>query len=295
MKLSNMKNGMVAITRNHEVFIVLRDLYHCGTIQSFFWNPHDWFPFYDFNDDLTCIPNYDDLFDLLPSDEELTPAEKRNARKRAQYYAKSHDIIEVRMPKAREQLFRKNPDGVVIWQRDNLESSTDLIPADIEVDIRSHSTFGFPETLHHEKASLSDLKTGLVVTLRNGYQYIVMRDFYDATGKSEDLLWSKNGCIPLSKFTSEMNFVDGAGDSPYDIYEVYLSEGLSDFYRKREYGGKILWRNEPLSTTYRRWIMDVPPCTYTGEAHPLLPELTRPTWVPEDIYASFLKKEGVQS
>ena len=139
---------------------------------------------------------------------------------------------------------------------------------------------------------VSDLKTGLVVTLRNGYQYIVMRDFYDATGKSEDLLWSKNGCIPLSKFTSEMNFVDGAGDSPYDIYEVYLSEGLSDFYLKREYGGKILWRNEPLSTTYRRWIMDVPPCTYTGEAHPLLPELTRPTWVPEKVYASFLRNNG---
>ena len=306
MKLSNMRTGMIVVTRNHEIFVVLRNLYHWGSIQNFFWNPHDWLPFDDFNDDMTCIPNYDDEFDLLSLDGDPSPTEKRNARRRAQYYAKSHDIIEVWMPKEREQLFKKSPDCVVIWQRDNLESSTDLIPkngilanneapTDNEAGIRSCSTFSFPETLHHEKASLSDLKTGLVVTLRNGYQYIVMRDFYDATGKSEDLLWSKNGCIPLSKFTSEMNFVDGAGDSPNDIYEVYLSEGLSDFYRKREYGGKILWRNEPLSTTYRRWIMDVPPCTYTGEAHPLLPELTRPTWVPEDIYASFLKKEGVQS
>ena len=289
MKLSDMKTGMVVITRNHEVFVVLRDLYHCGAIQNLFWNPHDWLSFDRFNDDLTCIPDYDDLFDLLPTDEEPTLTEKRNARKRAQNYANSHNITEVMVPQSRQQLFSKNPEGIVIWQRDSNESSTDLIPADNESDIRSRSRFVFPETLHHEKATLSDLKTGLIVTLRNGDQYIVMRDFYDVTGNSEDLLWSKNGCIPLSRYTPEMNYIDGGGDSPYDIVEVYLSEGLSDFYRKREYGGNILWRNEPLSTTYRRWIMDVPPCTYTGKAYQLSPEATRPTWVPEDIYASFLK------
>ena len=64
MKLSNMKTGMVVITRNHEEFVVLRDLYNGGTIQNLFWNPHDWLPFDRFNDDLTCIPDYDDLFDL---------------------------------------------------------------------------------------------------------------------------------------------------------------------------------------------------------------------------------------
>ena len=41
MKLSDMRTGMIVITRNHEIFVVLRDLYHCGTIQNFFWNPHD--------------------------------------------------------------------------------------------------------------------------------------------------------------------------------------------------------------------------------------------------------------
>lgn len=229
---------------------------------------------------LTCFP---------PPDEEPTLTERQNARKREQNYAKSHDIIEVMVPKSREQLFRKNSEGVVIWQRDSNDSSTDLIPADNESDIRSRSRFVFPETLYHEKATLSDLKTGLIVTLRNGDQYIVMRDFYDVTGNSEDLLWSKNGCIPLSRYTPEMNYIAGGGDSPYDIVEVYLSDGLSDFYRKREYGGNILWRNEPLSTTYRRWIMDVPPCTYTGKTYQLSPEATRPIWVPEDIYASFLK------
>ena len=292
MKLSNLKTGMVVITRNHEVFVVLRDLYHWGSIQNLIWNPHDWLLFDRYNDDLTCIPEYDDLFDQLPPDEQPTPVERRNARRRAQFYAKSHDIMEVRVPKAREHLFRKNADSVTIWRRDSHESGTRLIPQGNEADLRSCSSFDFPATLHHEKATLSDLRTSLVVTLRNGDQYIVLRDFYDVTGKSEDLLWSKKGCIPLSKYTPDMNFTDGAGDSPYDIYEVYLSEGLSDFYRKREYGGKILWRNEPLSTTYRRWIMDVPPCTYTGEAHPLLPELTRPTWVPEKIYASFLRNNG---
>ncbi len=291
MKLSDMKTGMVVIARNHEVFVVLRDLYHCGSIQNLFWNPHDWLFFDRFNDDLTCIPDYDDLFDLLPSDEEPTSTEKRNARKRAQYYARSHDIIEVRVPKVREQLFRKNPEGVVIWQRDSQDERRDLIPSGDAADIRSRSTFGFPETLHHEKATLSDLKTGLIVTLRNGDQYIVMRDFYDVTGKSEDLLWAKSGCIALSKYTPNMNYIDGGGDSPYDIIDVYLSECLSDFYHKREYGGSILWRNEPLSTTYRRWIMDVPPCMYTGKAYQLAPELTQPAWVPEDIYASFLKNE----
>ena len=295
MKLSEMRTGMVVIARNHEVFVVLRDLYHCGSIQNLFWNPHDWLFFDRFNDDLTCIPDYDDLFDLLPSDEEPTSTEKRNARKRAQYYARFHDIIEVRVPKAREQLFRKNPEGAVIWQRDSQDERRDLIPSGNEADIRSRSTFGFPETLHHEKAALYDLKTGLIVTLRNGDQYIVMRDFFDVTGKSEDLLWAKNGCIPLSKYTPEMNYIDGGGDSPYDIIDVYLSECLSDFYRKREYSGNILWRNEPLSTTYRRWIMDVPPCTYTGKAYQLSPELTRPAWVPEDIYASFLENERVLS
>ena len=297
MKLSDMRTGMIVITRNREIFVVLRDLYHCGTIQSLFWNPHDWLSFDRFNDDLTCIPDYDDLFDLLPSDEEPTSTEKRNARKRAQYYAKSHDIMKVRMPKVREQLFRKNPDSVAVWQRDSQDERCNLIPADNKTNIRSRSSFEFPETLHHEKASLSDLKTGMVVTLRNREQYIVVRDFYDVTGKSEDLLWSKNGCIPLSRYTSEMNFVDAGsgGDSPYDIVEVYLSESLSDFYRKREYGGSILWRNEPLSTTYRRWIMDLPPCTYMGKAYPLSSELTRPAWVPEDIYASFLRSGGTQS
>ena len=233
MKLSEMRTGMVVIARNHEVFVVLRDLYHCGSIQNLFWNPHDWLFFDRFNDDLTCIPDYDDLFDLLPSDEEPTSTEKRNARKRAQYYARFHDIIEVRVPKAREQLFRKNPEGAVIWQRDSQDERRDLIPSGDAADIRSRSTFGFPETLHHEKATLSDLKTGLIVTLRNGDQYIVMRDFYDVTGKSEDLLWAKSGCIALSKYTPNMNYIDGGGDSPYDIIDVYLSECLSDFYRKR--------------------------------------------------------------
>jgi hypothetical protein len=186
---------------------------------------------------------------------------------------------------------------VTIWRRDSHESGTRLIPQGNEADLRSCSSFDFPATLHHEKATLSDLKTSWVVTLRNGDQYIVLRDFYDVTGKSEDLLWSKNGCIPLSRYTSEMNFVDGGngGDCPYDIVEIYLSESLSDFYRKREYGGSILWRNEPLSTTYRRWIMDLPPCTYMGKAYPLSSELTRPAWVPEDIYASFLRSGGTQS
>ena len=305
MKLSDLRTGMFVITRNHDIYLVLRDFLSYGSTGNLFWKYGDWLYFDRYNDDLTCRVDYDDFIDPLTKGSELSPTEKRNARRRARYYAKSHDIMEVRMPRNRELLFKcGSPGAKTIWKRDqNIEVLLGSNDEGSESDVRGYSSFHFPETLHHQAASLSDLKTGLIVTLRNGDNYLVFRDFYDSNFHNDDILWSESGSISLSQYSKNMNYIgacisgteSSTDDSPYDIYEVYQSEIISDFYHKRTVGGNILWRNEPLSVTYRRWILDVPPCCYTGNTHPLFPEGTVQTWVSEEMYESFLKNEGVRS
>ena len=77
----------------------------------------------------------------------------------------------------------------------------------------------------------------------------------------------------------------------FDIANVYCSDDSYVKSRKEKSGGEILWRNEPPSITYRRWVFDVPPCYYRGETAALAEEGYRPPWVTEEVWAANIARE----
>lgn len=310
MQLADLKTGMIVITRNNKVFYVLRDFLNGPSMKNLIWNRGDWLFFDHYNDDLTCHIDYDEDDWLCQKDP--TPTEIRNSRRRARYYAKAHDIVKVCIPTRRETFLTYVPDATnVLWTSndvDNIDPLVIRIQGDQDKTyLRKDKSFSFPAFNRNERATLSDLRTGMLVTLRNGNQYIVMRNMSDAEFRCEDILWSRRGCISLSSFNSKMNYVyetapcdhlqvpadavqqvSESTGSPYDIVEVYLSLCLADFYKKRGGGGEILWRNEPAAITYRRYILDVPPCHYNEVSYPLYPENSRPIWMSEEEWNRIL-------
>ena len=310
MQLADLKTGMIVITRNNNVFYVLRDFLNGPSMKNLIWNRGDWLFFDHYNDDLTCHVDYDEDDCLCQKDP--TPTEIRNSRRRARYYAKAHDIVKVCIPTRRETFLTYVPDATkVLWTSDDVDNRDTLLMR-IQGDqdktyLRKDKSFSFPAFNRNERATLSDLRTGMLVTLRNGNQYIVMRNMCDAEFRCEDILWSKRGCISLSSYNANMNYasettpcdhlqvsadavqqVSESTGSPYDIVEVYLSLCLADFYKKRGGGGEILWRNEPAAITYRRYILDVPPCHYNEVPYPLYPENSRPIWMSEEEWNRIL-------
>ena len=334
MQLADLKTGMIVITRNHKIFYVLRDILNGGCIQNILWNHGDWIFFNHYNDDLTCRVDYDEDGDFLPKDP--TPTEIRNSRRRARYFAKAHEIVKVCIPATRDGFLSYDPETIkVLWAKGDCGSAADFNDnqdfcdgrdshgdgdghgehgaQDGKGDLHSHDDlqdqdyvylrkgkwFSFPSTIQREKATLSDLRTGMVVTLRNGNQYVVMRNMCDADFHCEDILWSKCGCISLFSYNADMNYaikavpsdyhldsadteqVNESVKSPFDIVEVYLSKSFYDFHKKRNYDGEILWRNEPAAITYRRFILDVPPCQYTEVPFELHEIEDRPAWIPK--------------
>ena len=114
---------------------------------------------------------------------------------------------------------------------------------------------------------VSDLKTGMICTLRNGTEYIVLRDF--ATFPSETInlvrcdqvLWNTDGILSLSYYNDDLEYVSLRSryekydyereqeDRSLDIMEVYLRIDFIEFYHKQDGRGKILWHRDESSIT----------------------------------------------
>lgn len=104
--------------------------------------------------------------------------------------------------------------------------------------------------------TISDLKTGMTVTCRNGERYIVLRDTaFD--GKEKDILWRPGGFwMPLADYNDSLeNKPDPEDDwlyipdeerekldREYDIIEVQKADFVAAIGRRDYFATKVLWR-----------------------------------------------------
>ena len=127
---------------------------------------------------------------------------------------------------------------------------------------------------------VSDLKTGMICTLRNGIEYIVLRDFATFSSESNDyirckhVLWNKDGMMSLTHYNDDLEYLSfrghhesydcdkGLKDRSLDIMEVYLGCDFIEFYHKQDGHGKILWRRENESATVNSSQAEQLPCIY---------------------------------
>lgn len=106
--------------------------------------------------------------------------------------------------------------------------------------------------------TISDLKTGMTVTCRNGERYIVLRDTAFA-GKEKDVLWRPGGFwMPLSDYDDDFNlkidrdddwlYVNDAEreeiDREYDIVEVQKANFVAALARNDRFETKVIWRRD---------------------------------------------------
>lgn len=103
--------------------------------------------------------------------------------------------------------------------------------------------------------TISDLKTGMTVTCRNGNRYIVMRDtlFY---GEEKDILFRPGGFwMSLSEYDNDFNVKPEAADDfgverredidrGFDIVEVQQAESVAFIGHKKGLFNKVLWRRD---------------------------------------------------
>jgi hypothetical protein len=92
--------------------------------------------------------------------------------------------------------------------------------------------------------TLNDLKDGMVVVLRNGDPYIVLRNvFYygDILAGYKNILEFYNTQISLTRYNADMTFKSKSID-PFDIMEIY--EKPEDIFHAFFKKGKLIWERE---------------------------------------------------
>ena len=80
-----------------------------------------------------------------------------------------------------------------------------------------------------------NLKTGMVVTLRNGERLMVLRE----TCLDTDILLSESGFMFLDEYTSALH--DEDGDSMWDIVKVSAPEKPGQLITDRWYAQRTIW------------------------------------------------------
>lgn len=93
----------------------------------------------------------------------------------------------------------------------------------------------------------SDLRSGMVVRVRNGFEYLVM--IPDSTDYDTLFLMNKNGHTWLNCGFGE-DLLDQKGDDGFDVMAVYdiRRSGFSSVFENLE--NRLLWkREEPLKVT----------------------------------------------
>lgn len=92
--------------------------------------------------------------------------------------------------------------------------------------------------------TLNDLKDGMVVVLRNGDPYIVLRNvFYygDILAGYKNILEFYNTQISLTRYNADMTFKNKSMDS-FDIMEIY--EKPEDIFHEFFKKGKLIWKRK---------------------------------------------------
>lgn len=94
--------------------------------------------------------------------------------------------------------------------------------------------------------TLNDLKDGMVVVLRNGEPYIVLKNvFYygDILAGYKNIWEFYNTQISLTRYNADMTFESKSKSTdPFDIMAIYEApeDIIHEFFKK----GKLLWRRE---------------------------------------------------
>ena len=127
---------------------------------------------------------------------------------------------------------------------------------------------------------VSDLKTGMICTLRNGMECIVLRDFATFPSESNDfircshVLWNKDGMMSLTHYNDDLKYISLRShqekydygreqkDRSLDIMEVYLGIEFTEFYHKQDGHGKIIWCRDYESITANMSQDEKFPCIY---------------------------------
>lgn len=98
---------------------------------------------------------------------------------------------------------------------------------------------------------LGELRTGMVVTLRNGGKYMVFRKIH-SDWTNDDVLVQLNGddYLFLAEYDSDM-MCKGAYHDPFDIMEVWVARQPLNFvsFNKEEYYTLLWKREEPKEMT----------------------------------------------
>ena len=87
----------------------------------------------------------------------------------------------------------------------------------------------------------SDLKTGMVVEVRNGEKYLVLLD--NPYAPNMNLINFKGGFLQLAFYDEDM-IIQSAGRA-FDIMGVYtLQDSIRDLFKERRLRYKLLWKRE---------------------------------------------------
>lgn len=92
-----------------------------------------------------------------------------------------------------------------------------------------------------EKRFIKDeLKTGMLVELRNGEKYKVLKD-YETFICGKGMISNKSGFIPLLNFSKNLNNSFGV---KYDIIKIYKPKGDCYFFNYNMQNFELIWERE---------------------------------------------------
>lgn len=93
---------------------------------------------------------------------------------------------------------------------------------------------------------LSDLETGMIVTLRNGEEYVVFRNFSDLYTVATSIICNGRSWNNLCYYSDDMKCSSGCLENMHDIVKVEIPYHPFSFFnleRERE-RRKLLWKEE---------------------------------------------------
>ena len=93
---------------------------------------------------------------------------------------------------------------------------------------------------------LSDLKTGMIVTLRNGDEYVVFRDFSDLYTEATSIICNGKSWTNLCYYSDGMKCSSGCLGNMHDIVKVEIPYHPYSFFdlTREKHRRKLVWKEE---------------------------------------------------
>ena len=93
---------------------------------------------------------------------------------------------------------------------------------------------------------LSDLKTGMIVTLRNGDEYVVFRDFSDLYTEATSIICNGKSWNNLCYYSDGMKCSSGCLGNMQDIVKVEIPYHPYSFFdlTREKHRRKLVWKEE---------------------------------------------------